>query len=165
MKKSTENKKALPIISDGGDNSSRYNESEVKNLVRESDVPIYAIGVFEGDNACWRTPEEAGGLGLLNDVAEQTGGRHFPASPPELQDIAAKIGVDLRHRAGCLRCTPTGGPATTRRRSSRIPGAGWLKDAIIRFSRLQTHWHRPSTWPRGDIRRSWRRSRRRRLCP
>jgi VWFA-related protein len=98
MKKSTKNKKALLIISDGGDNSSRYNESEVKNLVRESDVLIYAIGVFEGDSARGRTPEEAGGPGLLNDVAEQTGGRHFPATPSELPDIAAKIGVELRNR-------------------------------------------------------------------
>jgi Ca-activated chloride channel family protein len=81
MKKSTKNKKALLIISDGGDNSSRYTEGEVKNLVRESDVLIYAIGVFEPDGSRGRTPEEAAGPGLLNDIAEQTGGRHFPASP------------------------------------------------------------------------------------
>jgi hypothetical protein len=43
---------------------------------------------------------EAAGPGLLNEVAEQTGGRHFPAAPSELPDIAAKIGVDLRHRLG-----------------------------------------------------------------
>jgi Ca-activated chloride channel family protein len=98
MKKSTKNKKALLIISDGGDNSSRYTEGEVKSMVRESDVLIYAIGVFEGDGARGRTPEEAAGPGLLNDVAEQTGGRHFPASPSELPDIAAKIGVELRNR-------------------------------------------------------------------
>jgi VWFA-related protein len=98
MKKSTKNKKALLIISDGGDNSSRYTEGEVKNLVRESDVLIYAIGVFEADNARGRTPEEAAGPGLLNEVAEQTGGRHFPATPSELPDIAAKIGVELRNR-------------------------------------------------------------------
>ena len=98
MKKSTKNKKALLIISDGGDNSSRYTEGEVKNLVRESDTLIYAIGVFEGDSVRGRTPEEAAGPGLLNEVAEQTGGRHFPASPSELPDIAAKIGVELRNR-------------------------------------------------------------------
>jgi len=98
MKKSTKNKKALLVISDGGDNSSRYTEGEVKNLVRESDVLIYAIGVFEADNARGRTPEESAGPGLLNEVAEQTGGRHFPATPSELPDIAAKIGVELRNR-------------------------------------------------------------------
>jgi VWFA-related protein len=98
MKKSSKNRKALLIISDGGDNSSRYTESEVRNLVRESDVMIYAIGVFEGPGARARTPEEASGPGLLSDLCEQTGGRHFPADPSELPDIAAKIGVELRNR-------------------------------------------------------------------
>ena len=51
MKKSKKNRKALLIISDGGDNSSRYTESEVRNLVRENDVLIYAIGVFESARA------------------------------------------------------------------------------------------------------------------
>jgi VWFA-related protein len=98
MKKSQKNRKALLIISDGGDNASRYTESELRNLVRESDVMIYAIGVFESAGARSRTPEEASGPGLLNDLCEQTGGRHFPAEVAELPDIAAKIGVELRNR-------------------------------------------------------------------
>ena len=49
------------IISDGGDDSRRYTEGEVKNLVRESDVPIYANGVFEADNAPGRTPRKPPG--------------------------------------------------------------------------------------------------------
>ena len=98
MKKSTKNRKALLIISDGGDNSSRYTESEVRNLVRESDVMIYAIGVYESAGVRSRTPEEMSGPGLLNDLCEQTGGRHFPADISELPDISAKIGVELRNR-------------------------------------------------------------------
>jgi VWFA-related protein len=98
MKKTKKNKKALLIISDGGDNCSRYTETEVKNLVRENDVLIYAIGVFEPYGSRGRTPEEMSGPGLLSDVAEQTGGRHFPADTSELPDIAAKIGVELRNR-------------------------------------------------------------------
>ena len=98
MKKSKKNRKALLIISDGGDNSSRYTESEVKRLVRENDVLIYAIGVFESGSGRMRTTEEAGGPGLLNDLCEQTGGRHLPAEVSELPDIAAKIGVELRNR-------------------------------------------------------------------
>jgi Ca-activated chloride channel homolog len=98
MKKSKKNRKALLIISDGGDNSSRYTESEVKNLVRENDVLIYAIGVFEAGGGRMRTPEEAGGPGLLSELSEQTGGRHLPADASELPDIAAKIGVELRNR-------------------------------------------------------------------
>jgi len=98
LKKSKKNRKALLIISDGGDNSSRYSEAEVRNLVREADVLIYAIGVFEPYGLRSRTPEEAAGPGLLNDLCEQTGGRHLPADVNELPDIAAKIGVELRNR-------------------------------------------------------------------
>jgi VWFA-related protein len=106
IRKSQKNRKALLIISDGGDNSSRYTESEVRSLVRESDVMIYAIGIYESGSARARTPEEAGGPGLLNDLSEQTGGRHFPADVSELPDIAAKIGVELRNRY-VLGYTPT----------------------------------------------------------
>jgi Ca-activated chloride channel homolog len=98
MKKTKKNRKALLVISDGGDNSSRYTESEVRAAVRENDVLIYAIGVFEGGGGRGRTAEEAAGPGLLNEIAEQTGGRHFPADASELPDIAAKIGVELRNR-------------------------------------------------------------------
>jgi Ca-activated chloride channel family protein len=98
MQRSTKKRKALLIISDGGDNSSRYSETEVRNRVRESDVIVYAIGVFEGYGARSRTPEESAGPGLLNELAEQTGGRQFPADSFELPDIAAKIGIELRNR-------------------------------------------------------------------
>jgi Ca-activated chloride channel family protein len=98
MKKSRKKRKALLIISDGGDNSSRYTEGEVRKIVRESDVLIYAIGVFEGSGLRGRTVEEAAGPGMLNDLSEQTGGRHFPADTNELPDIAAKIGIELRNR-------------------------------------------------------------------
>jgi Ca-activated chloride channel homolog len=94
MKKSKKNKKALLVISDGGDNNSRYTETQVKTVVRESDVLIYAIGVFGGP----RMAEEYSGPVLLNRLAEQTGGRLYEARARELPDIARKIGVDLRNR-------------------------------------------------------------------
>jgi VWFA-related protein len=94
MKRSKKNKKALLIISDGGDNHSRYSQKEVTAVVRESDVLIYSIGVFGGGT----TPEEAGGAGLLGKISEQTGGRLFEADPVELPDIAKKIGIELRNR-------------------------------------------------------------------
>lgn len=99
MKKARNPRKAILIISDGGDNSSRYTESEVKTQVRESDVQIYAIGIFEGMAGRNRTPEEASGPQLLNEVAEQTGGRFFSADTlSDLPDIAAKIGLELRNQ-------------------------------------------------------------------
>jgi len=92
-------RKALVIISDGGDNSSRYTESEIKNLVREADVQIYAIGIFEPIGSRGRTAEEMAGPGLLNQIAEQTGGREFEVDNlSELPDIAAKIGIELHNQ-------------------------------------------------------------------
>jgi len=99
MKKARNPRKAILIISDGGDNSSRYTETEIKNAVRESDVQVYAIGIFESLGGRGRTPEEMMGPGLLNEMAEQTGGRAFPVeNVAELPDIAAKIGVELRNQ-------------------------------------------------------------------
>src|SRR6266403_3237082 len=107
MKKAHKPRKALLIISDGGDNSSRYTESEIKNLVREADVQIYAIGIFEVMANRGRTPEEMSGPSLLSEMAEQTGGRHFPVDNlNELPDVAAKIGMELRHQY-LLGYTPT----------------------------------------------------------
>ena len=58
MKKARNPRKAILIISDGGDNNSRYTESEIKNAVREADVQIYGIGIFEPIGSRGRTPEE-----------------------------------------------------------------------------------------------------------
>jgi Ca-activated chloride channel homolog len=107
MKKGHNPRKALLIISDGGDNSSRYTESEIKNLVREADVQIYAIGIFEPSGSRGRTAEELSGPGLLSELAEQTGGRHFAVENlNELPDVAAKIGIELRNQY-ILGYTPT----------------------------------------------------------
>ncbi len=98
MRKAKNPRKALLIISDGGDNSSRYTETEIKNAVREADVQIFAIGIFESMSNRGRTPEEAAGPGLLNELAEQTGGREYAVeNVAELPDIAAKIGIELRN--------------------------------------------------------------------
>ena len=99
MKKARNPRRAILIISDGGDNNSRYTESEIKNAVREADVQIYGIGIFEPIGARGRTPEESMGPGLLSEVAELTGGRSYNVENlNELADIAAKIGIELRNQ-------------------------------------------------------------------
>ena len=99
MKKAHNSRKALLIISDGGDNNSRYTETEIRNLVRESDVQIYAIGIYEPVDSRSRTVEESNGPALLTDLAGQTGGRQYQVENlSELPDIAAKIGMELRNQ-------------------------------------------------------------------
>jgi Ca-activated chloride channel family protein len=98
LKKARNSWKAVLIISDGGDNASRYTEREVKNAVLESDSQLYAIGILEPLEARGRTPEEANGPELLRGLAEQTGGRAYAAvNPTELPDIAAKIGIEFQN--------------------------------------------------------------------
>ena len=53
-------KKALLIISDGGDNHSRYTEGEIKSMVKEADVLIYAIGIYDHYMATHRRGVGAG---------------------------------------------------------------------------------------------------------
>ena len=89
-------KRALLIISDGGDNHSRYTEGEIKSLVKEADVLIYAIGIYDH---YFPTEEERLGPQLLSDITELTGGRSFTIdNPNDLADVATKIGIELRNQ-------------------------------------------------------------------
>lgn len=89
-------RKALLIISDGGDNHSRYSEGEIKSAVKEADALIYAVGIYDHS---FPTREERMGPALLSEIAELTGGRAFTVdNPNDLGDVATKIGVELRNQ-------------------------------------------------------------------
>ncbi len=112
-------KRALLIISDGGDNHSRYSEDDIKRLVREADIQLYAIGIFE--SAYHRpTLTELNGPLLLNELTELTGGRVFTVrNPKELSEIATKIGTEL-HSQYILGYQP----------SNKTRDAHWRKIAV-----------------------------------
>jgi len=96
MRKAHNQKKALLIISDGGDNHSRYTEGEIKSMVKEADVQIYGIGLFDSAPT---TPEERSGPITLSEITDVTGGRTFTIdNPNELADVATKIGIELRNQ-------------------------------------------------------------------
>jgi Ca-activated chloride channel family protein len=88
-------RKALLIISDGGDNRSRYTQNELERVVRESGVQIYSIGIF--DNYA-PSSEEQLGPELLKQICESTGGRLFivGSDTADLADIASRISAELR---------------------------------------------------------------------
>jgi Ca-activated chloride channel homolog len=96
MKQAKNERKALLVVSDGGDNRSRYTESEVRAVVRESDVQIYSIGIFDQYAP---TREEQLGPILLHDVSEETGGQLFRVDDlADMSDIATKISAELRNQ-------------------------------------------------------------------
>jgi len=98
MQDARRNKRALLIISDGGDNSSRYSEKDIKRRLQEADTQLYGIGIFEPVEYR-RTHEELIGPTLLSEMAELSGGRSFTVSNlNELPDIAAKISAELRNQ-------------------------------------------------------------------
>src|SRR6267154_704588 len=99
MKGARNAKRALLIISDGGDNHSRYSDKDIKRLVREADTQLYSIGIFDPFEYRSRTPEELNGPSLLTEMTELTGGRAFSVENLNaLPDIAAKIGWELRNQ-------------------------------------------------------------------
>ncbi|MGD0890404.1 MAG: VWA domain-containing protein [Terracidiphilus sp.] len=96
MRDARHERKALLVVSDGGDNRSRYTEGEVRSQVREADVEIYSIGIFDPYAA---TPEERTGPALLDELSEETGGRLFRVDDiAEMGDIAEKISTELRNQ-------------------------------------------------------------------
>jgi Ca-activated chloride channel family protein len=97
MKKASHQRKALVIVSDGGDNWSWHTASQIRSALLESDVQLYAMGIF--DPVLEKTPvENRHGPALLDELATQTGGRHYPVDNlNDLPAISEKIGLDLRN--------------------------------------------------------------------
>lgn len=86
-------RKALLMITDGGDNHSRYTLDDIKGMLKESDAQLYAIGVGLQPYPKRREP----GRELLQELAELTGGRAvFPSSSEELGEICAEISLELK---------------------------------------------------------------------
>jgi Ca-activated chloride channel family protein len=92
IKKSQLVKKALILISDGGENHSRYTLPELQNALKETDAILYSIGPrpddFRGDNDGR----------LLKHLAELTGGRLIELGGVGLAELAQKVIIDLRNR-------------------------------------------------------------------
>ena len=88
-------RRALLIISDGGDNSSHHKYREIKSLVRDSDVEVYAIGLF--DTAFFKTYEEFMGKKWLSEITDATGGRTVTVDDAsKMGEAAAAISTEMR---------------------------------------------------------------------
>jgi Ca-activated chloride channel homolog len=99
MKHAHNLRKAIIVFSDGGDNRSRFTEREVKRDMLESDVQVYAMGIFDLEGGRKLTREELDGPRLLTELAEETGGKNFPVDHlDDLPKVCDRIGNELRNQ-------------------------------------------------------------------
>jgi len=99
MKTARNLRKAMVILSDGGDNFSRRNLRQLGATLRETDAQVYSMGIFDSDYSIKHTAEERNGPQLLNQVALETGGQEFPVRGlEELAMTGIEIGRELRNQ-------------------------------------------------------------------
>jgi Ca-activated chloride channel homolog len=85
-------KKVLLLISDGGDNNSEQQFSQVLHLAQTTSVAIYAIGLFDSHSAD-QNPR------ILKKLASDTGGQaYLPHSSAEVVKVCQQIAEDIRHQ-------------------------------------------------------------------
>lgn len=136
-------RKALLILSDGGENTSRYRERQLRRLLRETDAPVYAINVADPLSR-ERSIEELTGPGLLAEMAEQTGGRYVAVDNlNDLPRIAATVGAELRSQY-ILGYTPTNRAADGKYRRVRVELAETGPGRKLRVSWRHGYYHTPA---------------------
>src|SRR5437016_1921163 len=97
VQRGTHPKRALLLISDGQDNNSRYTFNELRRVLKESDVVLYAIGILGGSDVGSSLGME--GQSILDEMAGVSGGKAFyPRSAAEMDDIFEQIALELRHQ-------------------------------------------------------------------
>jgi VWFA-related protein len=90
--KGVQPKKALIVVSDGGDNASTASESDVLSQIRASEATVYTVGLFTEQDPD-RDPR------ALRKIARLSGGEYFnPQTAPEVLPVFQKIAKDIRNR-------------------------------------------------------------------
>lgn len=132
LRQDSAHRKDLVVISDGGDNHSRYTLRDIKKVIREANVQIYTIGIFEPPENQFISPEERDGPSLLARLAAISGGRAFSVEDPDaLPDIAQEISATIRNQY-LIGYQPSnlvrdGGWRRIRVKLHRIPGKPYLR--------------------------------------
>jgi Ca-activated chloride channel homolog len=90
-------KRAILLISDGQDNNSRYTFSEVRRLLKESDVVLYSVGILGGNDPGSSLGMD--GQAILEELSAVSGGKaFFPNTSAEMDELFERIALELRHQ-------------------------------------------------------------------
>jgi Ca-activated chloride channel family protein len=90
-------KRAMILISDGQDNASHYTFKELRQLLRESDMLVYAVGLSNAGD--WSSMLGHQGKGILDELAMSGGGVGlYPEKSSEVRDAFDLIAGELRHQ-------------------------------------------------------------------
>ena len=122
FQKGEADKRVLLLISDGGDNASKNNFSQVFQIAQTANVMIYAIGLFD-QNSTDQNPK------VLKKLAEETGGQaYFPTSLAQIVSVCREIAAEIRHQYTLGYSPADSGPSGYRkiRVSVTAPGRGKL---------------------------------------
>jgi Ca-activated chloride channel family protein len=109
-------RKALIVVSDGGDNNSRYTLRDLSSLAAESDTEIFAICIYGNP----QTDEEANGPGLLSRLSQSSGGINYVIGDVNaMKGTFGRIGVTLHHQY-MLGYYPTAGVPSGKYRKIKV---------------------------------------------
>ncbi len=100
QKSDDKKRRALVLVSDGEDRNSYYNEKQLFELLRESEVQIYVVGFVDElskEGGFISKSPQAKAKAFLERIATETGGKaYFPKSSAELPNLAREISSELR---------------------------------------------------------------------
>lgn len=101
LKEGRHDKKALLVVTDGADNSSKHSFQEVLERARAENVVIYVVGMFDPVRLASESTREDQLRVLLSQFAEVTGGRaYFPKTVKQCEQACIDIARDLREQYG-----------------------------------------------------------------
>jgi len=89
-------RKVMFVLSDGGDNASRFRENQVRRRLEEMDIELYAVDIRD-DSVSLAWPAELEGPGLLDRLCDALSGRYIPIERmADLPDAIERIRTEIR---------------------------------------------------------------------
>jgi Ca-activated chloride channel family protein len=94
IKQGTYPKRAMILITDGNDNVSHFSFRELREMLRGSDVMVYAIGIYSDNSQSAKIEGQA----VLDELSRVTGGMAFYPTTDQAKGVFEHIAMELRHQ-------------------------------------------------------------------